>query len=337
MSSRVNMGSRFVDDCVASSILIGCLVFAPACAWSQKKPPPKQQPPQQTQQPPASVRQLPPAAAAQNSTNYHNADTTTGQHVGMSGGEQTAIIGSIVGAAALTIWGIHHETHKLPSSDDLMKNGPRVPESILMNHLVVDGIIGPGWPVGIDFQLEGPGTVTLDITTADKVHYQQVLTNDLNGRGITVTRPPDLPDKLQAATFDVEAVAPAGSNLAPPTLHMYGMAAGPDVVHSIAIDQVSFGPSALKMKEQAQFAFHSHSDFSNVRADFMFTGVQDNHIVMKQDSEAQLSPVSADEHAQGVLQGKGTAGEHLLQIRAWRGNSGDWVVAWSPDVVTLTK
>jgi hypothetical protein len=243
----------------------------------------------------------------------------------------------IIGAAVATTVAVHHYEHRMPSTGDLLKNGPQVPQNVLMNHLIVDGVIGPGWPVGLDFQLEGPGSVTLDITTADKVQYHQVLTNDLNGRGITVTRPDGLPDKLQAATFDVEAIAPAGSNLAPPTLHMYGMAAGPYVVHSIAIDQVTFGPSSVKMKEEAQFGFHSHSDFSNVRADFMFTGIKNNYIVMKQDNETQLSPVTADEHARGSLQGKGTAGQHLLQIRAWRGNSGDWVVAWSPDVVTLAK
>jgi hypothetical protein len=169
------------------------------------------------------------------------------------------------------------------------------------------------------------------------VQYHQVLTNDLNGRGITITYPDGLPDKVQSATFDVEAAAPAGSNGAAPNLRVYGMAAGPKAVGSIAIDEVTFGPSAVKMKQAAQYGFHSHSDFSDVRADFMFTGLKDNHIVMKQDNETPLSPVTTDEHAQGSLQSKGTEGQHLLQIRAWRGNSGDWVVAWSPDVVVLSK
>jgi hypothetical protein len=169
-----------------------------------------------------------------------------------------------------------------------LKNGPRVPQNVLMSHLIVDGVIGPGWPVGLDFQLAGPGSVTLDITTADKVQYHQVLTNDLNGRGITITYPDGLPDKVQSATFDVEAAAPAGSNGAAPNLRVYGIAAGPKAVGSIAIDEVTFGPSAVKMKQAAQYGFHSHSDFSDVRADFMFTGLKDNHIVMKQDNETPL-------------------------------------------------
>jgi hypothetical protein len=300
-------------------------------------------PPSAWNQNPSSVedmRSLPPAKATQKPTNSHGSDTRTGTKVssgGMSGGETAAIAGGIAAAAGLTIWAVHHHEHALPSVNDLMKNGPRVPESSTMAHLIVDGIIGPNWPVGLDFQIEGPGSVTLDITTAEKVHYHQVLTNDLHGRGITITRPQGLPDKLQPATFDVEGVPPAGSTGPPPTVRIYGIAAGPHAVGSIAIDQVSFGPAQVKMKAEAQYAFHSHSVFSNVCADFMFTGLKDNHIVMKQEDEKRLSPVGQDEHAQGSLTTKGSAGQHLLQIRAWRGDSGDWVAAWSPDVVTLSK
>lgn len=294
----------------------------------------------QTPQQSTHIRPLPPAAAQQKptSTGGHNADTNEGKPVsGMSDGEKAAIGVGIAATAATLIWAVHHHEHALPNSDDLLKNGPKVPQNMSMSHLIVDGLIGPGWPVGLDFELGGPGSVLLDITTADKVQYHQVLTNKLNGRGITISYPDGLPDKLQSATFDVQAAAPAGSSGPSPTMRVYGMAAGPNAVGSIAIDQITFGPAQLKMKETAQFNFHSHSDFSNVRADFMWTGLKDNQIEMKQESETLLSPVASNEHAQGSLPGKGSVGQHLLQIRAWRGNSGDWVVAWSPDVVNLTK
>jgi hypothetical protein len=328
MVSRNKPYARSVVMRVTSSAAISSLLLLPACVFSQTRPTT------------TSIYRLPPAAAAQNPTSIggHGPDNNSGQKVsGMGGGEKAGIIGGIVAAGVLTAWGVHHYEHRQPSSEDLLKNGPRVPQNVLMNHLIVDGVIGPKWPVGLDFQLTGPGSVTLDITTADKVQYHQVLTNDLNGRGITITYPDGLPDKLQSATFDVEAVTPAGSNSAPPNLRIYGIAAGPQAVGSIAIDEVTFGPSAIKMKQAAEYGFHSHSDFSDVRADFMFTGLKDNHIVMKQDNETPLSPATPDEHAQGSLESRGTPGQHLLQIRAWRGNSGDWVVAWSPDVVMLSK
>jgi len=328
MISRCNPHLQSVVVRVTSSVAMGSLLLLPASLWSQ------------TQPTTTYIHRLPPAAAAQNPTTIggHGADMNSGRNVsGMGGGEKAGIIGGIVAAGALTAWGVHHYEHRQPSAEDLLKNGPRVPQNVLMSHLIVDGVIGPNWPVGLDFQLTGPGSVTLDITTADKAQYHQVLTNDLNGRGITITYPDGLADKLQSATFDVEATAPAGTNSAPPNLRVYGIAAGPKAVGSIAIDQVTFGPSALKMKQAAEYGFHSHSDFSDVRADFMFTGLKDNHIVMKQDNETPLSPVTPDEHAQGSLESRGNVGQHLLQIRAWRGNSGDWVVAWSPDVVVLSK
>lgn len=325
---------------LSTTTTIGAVLVTAVGASGQQQTQSPTQNQTQTQNQTTSIRRMPPTSAQQQptATGGHGADTRPGQPVsGGNGARDAGIIAGILGAAITTAVLVHHYEHKQPSTDDLLKKGPQVPQNVAMNHLIVDGLIGPNWPVGLDFQVGGAGSVMLDITTADKVHYQQVLTANRNGRGITISYPDGLPDKLQAATFDVEAVAPAGKNAPVPDLRIYGMAAGPNAVGSIAIDQVTFGPSEVKMKQTAQYGFHSHSDFSNVCADFMFTGLKDNHIVMKQDNETQLSPVTPDERAQGALQGKGTVGQHLLQIRAWRGNSGDWVVAWSPDVVSLTK
>jgi hypothetical protein len=329
MTSHEHTFARFLATKATSSVVVGSLMLVTPCARSQTYG-----------EVTTNIHHLPPVIAQRGDTaiGKHGADTYQGNKVsGMSGGEKAGIAAGIVGAALVTIWAVHHAQNKQPSSEDFMRNGPQVPPNVLMSHLIVDGVIGPNWPFGLDFQIEGKGSVSLDITTADKVQYHQELTNNLNGRGITITYPDGLPDKLQPATFDVEAIAPAGSNDPPPSLRVYGMACGPHAVGSIAIDQVKFGPSELKLKQDAQYGFHSHSDFSNVRADLMFTGLKDQHIVMKQDDEVPLSPVAQDEHAQGSLATKGTAGQHLLQIRAWRGNSGDWVVAWSPDVVNLSK
>ena len=292
------------------------------------------------QRPPTNVHTIAPATAGttKSAASKHNPDTRSGRPVsGMSGGEEAGIVTAAVAAGVATALVFHHYEHKRPNAEDLFKNGPLLSQSSLMSHLIVDGLIGPEWPVGLDFELDGAGSVTLDITTADNVQYHQVLTNHLNGRGITITRPTGLPNKLQSATFDIEAMAPPGGNAPLPRLRLYGLAAGPRAVGSIAIDEVTLGPAAVKMKQEAQYGFHSHSDFSSVRADFMFTGLKNNQIVVKQDNEVKVNPVSQDEHAQGAFEGKGNAGQHLLQIRAWRGNSGDWVVAWSPDVIMLER
>lgn len=285
-----------------------------------------------------------PVPAQQNATKAgnHPADTNRGQPVGgISGAEEGAIIGGAAAVAVTTILLVHHHEHKLPNPDDLSSNGPQVPKNFDMNHFVVDGYLGPNWPVALDFVLNGPGAVKLDITTAAGVHYAEVLTNGLNGRGISIVYPENLPDRVQAASFDVEAVPPAGSDEPAPRLRVYGMGAGPKAVGSIAIDEVTFGPSAIQMPDPAQFGFHSHSDFSNVRADFILTAAKGDHIIMKQESEDPYGPVAQGVHAQGTWDSKpGTkrnAGQHMLQVRAWRGYGSDWVVAWSPDLVVVNK
>ena len=60
--------------------------------------------------------------------------------------------------------------------------------------------------------------------------------------------------------------------------------------------------------------------------------------MVEKDQEAKLAPIPEGERAKGTWEGKGgKTGEHMLQIRAWRGleKGGDWVVAWSPDIVNL--
>lgn len=295
-------------------------------------------------QPPTSYTYSRPVPAKQTPTaaGNHGPDTRQGQPVrGMSGGEEAAIIGGAAAAAVTTMFLVHHHEHKLPNPDQLASNGPNVPHSFDMNHFVVDGYLGPNWPVALDFTLNGAGAVKLDITTAGGVHYSELLTNTLNGRGISVVYPQALPDTVQAASFDVEAVPPAGSNGPPPTLRVYGMAAGKKAVGSIAIDEVTFGPASIRIPDPAQYGFHAHSDFSNVRADFILTALKDNHIIMKEESEDPCAPVAQGMHAQGEWEKKPDAkrdpGQHMLQIRAWRGYGSDWVVAWSPDVVDVTK
>jgi hypothetical protein len=61
--------------------------------------------------------------------------------------------------------------------------------------------------------------------------------------------------------------------------------------------------------------------------------------VVEKDQEAKLPPVPQDESPRQTWVAKGKTGEHMLEIRAWRGleNGGDWVVAWSPDIVDVLQ
>jgi len=103
-----------------------------------------------------------------------------------------------------------------------------------------------------------------------------------------------------------------------------------------------FQPATIhpKANEVADYGFHAHSAFDGVRAEFIFTTLYNGRLLVQKDQEEKLSPVPEGERAKGTWKGKkGKPGEHMLQIRAWRGleSGGDWVVAWSPDIVDVVK
>ena len=96
-----------------------------------------------------------------------------------------------------------------------------------------------------------------------------------------------------------------------------------------------------RAREFANFGFHMHSAFDGVRAGFAFTTLYNGHIIVEEekDQEEKLPPIPEGERGRGVWKGKGRPGQHMLQVRAWRGlkTGGDWVVAWSPDIVEVVQ
>jgi hypothetical protein len=233
----------------------------------------------------------------------------------------------------------HHDSE--PST--LSHNGPELPKQFGMNHFVVKGLIGPNWPLALDFKLDAPGAVQIDIIASDRHHTRITMTtNTSNYRAIGKARLPEtFGTKVQIALFQIQTVALPGSNTPAPQLHTYGLAAGERAVGSIAIDQVTFGPSVIhpQAKETADYGFHAHSDFSGARAEFVFTTLYQGQILVEKDQEQKLAAVPQNEMTRGTWAGKGKPGEHMLQVRAWRGleDGGDWVVAWSPDIVDVVK
>ena len=280
-----------------------------------------------------------PASRTPSSKSGHGTDTNQGSepHGGGNGG-------AIAGAAAGAVVGglLLHElmSHHAPSPEKLGHDGPETPKDYDMSNFTVKGLVGPNWPVVLDFKLETAGTVEIDIVAADKHEFHVMMTNSTNRRAYGITRlPPGFGTEVQAAIFQIHTLAPTGS--AAPGMRTYGLGAGERAVGSVAIDKVVFGPAAIhpKAKEVATYSFHAHSAFSGVRAEFIFTTLYNGHVLLEKDSEEGLPPVPPDEQARGTWPGKGKPGQHMLEIRAWRGlkDGGDWVVAWSPDIVDVVK
>ena len=313
--------------------------------------PTPQQPPKTDSRPaPAPAPQQPPNAGSPSThaptsqrsptRGGHPAETNPGLTPHGSG-NGPAIFAAIGAAAAVPIIGgivAHHNA----SPEKLSHDGPQVPKEFNMNDFGIKGLVYPNWPVVLDFMIDSPGSVQVDIV-AGKLRYRATIHNDPNRRGYAIVRlPANFGTKLQSAVYQVRSIPIAGANTPAPRLRTYGLGAGERAVGSVAIDQLTFQPATIhpKANEFADYGFHAHSAFDGVRAEFIFTTLYNGSMLVQKDQEEQLSPIPEGERARGTWKGQGSMpGQHMLQIRAWRGfkNGGDWVVAWSPDIVDVVK
>jgi hypothetical protein len=233
------------------------------------------------------------------------------------------------------------EEKSVISAERLSADGPGIPKVIDMNGFTVQGLVGPSWPVVFDFAVGSAGAAHLDIITKKRI-YELTIPNEPNRRGYAIVRlPADFVNKPETAIFQIQAIAPVGSakNATVPRMRVFGLGAGEKAVGSVAIDQLQFQPGSIHTKESATYSFHAHSSFNGVRAEFVLTELRNGHVVVEKDQEAKLPPVPQDESPRQTWVAKGKTGEHMLEIRAWRGleNGGDWVVAWSPDIVDVLQ
>ena len=282
---------------------------------------------------PATASQQPPFKGG------HQAETNPGRTP--HGSDNGPAIGAAIGAAATGVIVGELIAHHNASPEKLSHDGPQVPKEFDMNGFVIKGLVHPNWPVVLDFMLDSTGSVQLDII-ANKRQYRATMTNTPNHRAYAIIRlPANFGSKLQTAIYQVRSIPVAGGNLPAPRLRTYGLGAGEKAVGSVAIDQLTFQPATIhpKANEVADYGFHAHSAFDGVRAEFIFTTLYNGHVLVQKDQEEKLSPIPEGERAKGTWKGQGKPGEHMLQIRAWRGleNGGDWVVAWSPDIVDVVK
>jgi hypothetical protein len=238
------------------------------------------------------------------------------------------------------------DTGPVPSRTSLLenldKNGPQVPAAFDMSRFEVTGLVSPNWPIVLDFMVGSAGSVRLEIKAADGHRLVATLTNTPNRRAYAIFRvPANFGTEMQAAIFAVHTVPLVGATKAAPSLRAYGIGAGEKAVGSVAIDQLTFQPATIHplAREVAKYGFHAHSAFDGEIAGFTLATLDHGDVRVEMDGEATLSPIPQGERASGIWEGSGRPGEHMLQIRAWRGlrNGGDWVVAWSPDIVDVVK
>jgi hypothetical protein len=243
------------------------------------------------------------------------------------------------GAAGVIIGEIIMHYHISPKK--LAHKGPQFPKEFDMSGFAIKGLVRANWPVVLDFMIDSPGSVQIDIIAKDKHRFQATMTDAPNHRGYQIIHLPATFDaKLQTAIYRITSIPAAGANTPAPRLRLYGLGAGEKAVGSVAIEVLKFGPSPIHLpKEQAEYGFYSHSAFDDARADVIFTRQGNNGLQKKIVWEKKLGPIDENAQTDGQWNGKGTPGQHMLRITAWRGleNGGDWVVAWSEDLVDVVK
>lgn len=269
----------------------------------------------------------------------HPAETNSGRTP--HGSNDGPAIGAAIGATATGVIIGEFIAHHDASPEKLSHDGPQVPKEFDMSGFMIKGLVHPSWPVVLDFMIDAPGAVQVDIIT-DKQRYRTTMTNSPNRRAYAIIRlPANFGTKLQTAIYQIRSIPVAGGSTTAPVLRTYGLGAGEKAVGSVAIDQLTFQPPTIhpKANEVADYGFHAHSAFDGLRAEFIFTTLYNGRVLVQKDQEEKLSPIPEGERAKGIWKGTGKSGEHMLQIRAWRGleNGGDWVVAWSPDIVDVVK
>ena len=162
-----------------------------------------------------------------------------------------------------------------------------------MSAFTITGLAKANEPVALDFAISQPGTVAVDIFGSNKQVLRATITNSLNSRGIgKVYIPATFTEDLQRTIFQVHFISATGQNPAP-DLRVYGIGVGERAVGSVAIDQLTFGPPSVHpvLKEEAQYGFHAHSAFDGEKAEFVFTALNNGHILLKKDTDQSLNPI----------------------------------------------
>jgi hypothetical protein len=232
----------------------------------------------------------------------------------------------------------------------LVQSGPQFPENFSMSCAPVQAFVRGGWPVVIDYEPDGQSDVVLEIHTVTATNPYVVALESAAGRRLRkLDLPAPMGDSAQVALFLVRATK--RPEKAPGRVQLFGLGAGPRAVGSVAIDQVEFKPSAMRVsqRQKASYSFYSRSDFNRSVVEILR--------VRRSAEEIRVSLARSNPLEFGINRGTWvgkkepltwdgmdgnnhvSSGPHLLQVRAWLNSQDarDWVAAWSPGMVVVSE
>jgi hypothetical protein len=250
-------------------------------------------------------------------------------------------IGVGVGAlAGVAIWSLaENSAHQV--SEKLSRNGPQFPESLRMSDFQVTGFAKGSWPVVVDYDAEPGAYLRLTVVTQNAAPAEAVLASPPTGRRLQLLRlPAEFGTTLKSASFSLTSTVSA-TDTTPRYLRIYGFGCGPKAVGSVAIDQLRFGPQAVSASQpQAHFGFHTHTNFDKMKAEFMQVALVDNSIEGQLFDNKKIDRrVAEGESINDQWNAKkAQPGQIQFRVRGWMtvrsdSDGGDWVSAFSPDLV----
>lgn len=238
-----------------------------------------------------------------------------------------------------------------PEVAELARDGPRLPERYSFSTLAFPAVLRGGWPVVMAYDVAPDALVDIEFAVADAAPQRYRLPappafGPFRGRVlVTLTLPDAFGDSLRLGSVSVHVGGKGDGSQ--PVLRIFGLGAGPLAVGSVAIDEVVFEPAQLRLAsgDQAFYGFHSKSDFTRAGVDIarLENAAAGPRLVRIHSRPVQQSvarnawvgrepPLSWNGQDE---RGAGSRGSHLLYVRAWAPEPGDWVIAWSPRAVEV--
>ena len=241
----------------------------------------------------------------------------------------------------------------------LDKHGPQMPPIFSMSAFSIMGFSKGNWPVVVDYLLEQDSLLLVGVSPEGQ--KPQIFRLD-GKKGHWQTRiqlPAEIGDQLRVSEYLIQTLDNSVGQVSPSHVHIHGIAAGPQAVGSIGIDQVDFAPANIRLAQhqRAQYSFHSMFDFKNTEVTFVrLARSSSGEILAASVGSKSMGSVSQNARKNGDWDGsakpgdivknyppelqrwlQSPTGQHALQVRAWFGvkDGGDWVTALSENIVSV--
>jgi hypothetical protein len=217
-----------------------------------------------------------------------------------------------------------------------------MPDQFSMSGFTIAAFCQANWPVVVDHVLANGGELTIDVVTEGYPPFTYRIQATGTRQQQIFRLPANFPGTPKPGMYTIRATTGGGGVAAPVYARLFGVGAGERAVGSVAIDQVRFGPNTIrpKQKQEAVYAFHAHTDFDRVRAEFLKVATAQGELVSKLEDHDDINGVQRETTPSRQWNGrKASPGEHILQVRVWESvlAKSNWVIAWSADQVLVEE